>query len=320
METNPEPRGRRQQARWVLAFDASCGTCRKISGAVAGACDGKLEVLPLAHPDVRQWREQSLGSRAAWAPTLIKIQASDVRAWTGTAMGIALMRHLGPRSTMRVLRALGQRLTSDQTAMRGQKGIPLLGIGAGFLAVAGSLMMTKPPSGGGGSEDPHFWVEANKDRLPRSYDEVITHTIPYRNAILLAVPAEVRAQLWTEHMNRYRAEHPGISADQTEVIDRAVALVSTLFVLGEDVSDEVQRLEEVAKQAFGRDEARALLSTLGPPDSEVTAQQVLCDCSVRSDYCPDGTGCKPGAGGCETVVDSCGTFRAFDCVGLCVRP
>jgi len=29
--------------RWVLAFDESCATCRKISSDVSHACDGKLE-------------------------------------------------------------------------------------------------------------------------------------------------------------------------------------------------------------------------------------------------------------------------------------
>lgn len=42
------------EAGWVLAFDASCGTCRKIPSAVADACVRKREVLPLLHPDVRQ--------------------------------------------------------------------------------------------------------------------------------------------------------------------------------------------------------------------------------------------------------------------------
>jgi hypothetical protein len=78
------------EARWILAFDASCEKCRKISSAVARACDGKLELLSLAHPDVSRWREQSLGSRASWTPTLIKVQADKIRSWTGTAMGFPL--------------------------------------------------------------------------------------------------------------------------------------------------------------------------------------------------------------------------------------
>lgn len=101
-----------------------------MSRAVARACDGKLELMPLSHPDVRQWRKQSqqnLGRQAVWAPTLIRVRAGDVRAWTGPAMGIMLVRYLGLRSTMRVLEALVEqrpacdKRTSDQTGTRGQK-------------------------------------------------------------------------------------------------------------------------------------------------------------------------------------------------------
>src|SRR5919197_3957987 len=131
------------EARLVLAFDASCGTCREVSAAVAQACGGRLEVLPLAHDDVRRWRAQTLGPAAPWTPTLLRVRDARVRnererddrggddrvrvgrggddrvrvgrggdgavrAWTGTAMGVALIRHLGPRATIQVLRALGE--------------------------------------------------------------------------------------------------------------------------------------------------------------------------------------------------------------------
>jgi hypothetical protein len=52
------------RARWVLAFDASCGSCRTVSHAIGQACDGKLEVLPLAHPEVQRWRQATLGPDA----------------------------------------------------------------------------------------------------------------------------------------------------------------------------------------------------------------------------------------------------------------
>jgi len=59
------------RTRWVLAFDASCNTCREISAQVSSASDGKLEVLPLNHPDVQRWRQQGLGVQPPWAPTLL---------------------------------------------------------------------------------------------------------------------------------------------------------------------------------------------------------------------------------------------------------
>jgi hypothetical protein len=55
----------RDQAHWILAFDASCGTCREISQVVDVAAEGKLEVLSLSRPDVREWREQFQRYRSA---------------------------------------------------------------------------------------------------------------------------------------------------------------------------------------------------------------------------------------------------------------
>lgn len=311
------------QARWVLAFDASCGTCRKISGAVADACNGRLEVLPLTHPDVEQWREHGLGSGAAWVPTLIKVQANEVRAWTGTAMGIALVRHLGPRSTVGVLEALGRQRrarntrTSDQTR-KSQKVGPVLQMGAG-LAVAVSLMMMRPPSAGGGpegGEDPHAWVEANKDRLPQSYEQIITHATPYRSAILGALPAATRGQLWVEHTNHYRAAHHDLSEGQVEVIDRVVDIIPKFFASRQDHRGEAQRLAETAKQAFGHEEARALLTTFGPPDSEpVAAARGLCSCATTDDWCGSGRNCE--AGGCRKDPNSCGWWGTETCNGHC---
>ncbi len=69
----------RERARWVLAFDASCSTCREISRAVKRACHGRLEVLPLNSVDVQQWRAASLGPEAPWAPTLIRLRDPGAR-------------------------------------------------------------------------------------------------------------------------------------------------------------------------------------------------------------------------------------------------
>ena len=89
-------------ARWVLAFDASCGRCRTVSHAIGQACDGKVEVLPLAHPEIQCWRQATLGPDAPWAPTLVRLRGEEVDSWTGAAMGLRLTCSLGPRSTLPV--------------------------------------------------------------------------------------------------------------------------------------------------------------------------------------------------------------------------
>src|SRR5689334_14186033 len=94
--------------RHVLAFDASCARCRQISAAVAHASGDRLEVLPLNNAEVRAWRERWFGERAPWVPTLVRVVGDDIQVWTGRGMVVPLVRGLGPRSTVRVLRALGE--------------------------------------------------------------------------------------------------------------------------------------------------------------------------------------------------------------------
>lgn len=101
--TSPHEQGRRV----VLGFDAGCVACNDLAGRIEQAAGGKLEVLSLHHPQVAHWRGQALGQDAPWAPTLIEVDGTNVRAWTGLRMGARLSRLLGPVATWRVMQVLG---------------------------------------------------------------------------------------------------------------------------------------------------------------------------------------------------------------------
>lgn len=47
---------------WVLAFDASCGTCRFLAETVARECGEKLNIRPLNNEDVSRWRREAFGA------------------------------------------------------------------------------------------------------------------------------------------------------------------------------------------------------------------------------------------------------------------
>jgi hypothetical protein len=92
----------------VLAFDAACARCRAVATAVRDAVGPDLDVLPLADYRVVAWCAEA--GVTGTAPTLLEIVPTDgddaVRAWTGTAMGAALLRRLGPWRTARLVAAL----------------------------------------------------------------------------------------------------------------------------------------------------------------------------------------------------------------------
>lgn len=93
----------------VLGFDGGCATCSDLARRISESVGDKLEVRSLHHPQVEHWREMALGKDAPWAPTLFEVgSVGEVRAWTGPRMAVRLACALGPLSTWRVMKTLGQ--------------------------------------------------------------------------------------------------------------------------------------------------------------------------------------------------------------------
>jgi hypothetical protein len=94
--------------RLVLGFDAGCMTCSRLAGSIEEAVGDRLEIRSLNDPMMRRWRRQALGESAPWAPTLVEVNGSVVRAWTGVRMGAHLARKLRPTATWRLAKILGE--------------------------------------------------------------------------------------------------------------------------------------------------------------------------------------------------------------------
>ncbi|MEU4566217.1 bacteriocin fulvocin C-related protein [Micromonospora sp. NPDC023956] len=318
-------------ARWVLASDASCQTCRQISYAISAAVDGKLEMLPLNHPEVQRWREQSFGASPAWEPALFRVRGAEVRAWTGPGMAAPLVRRLGLRSTLRLVVALGQlkhevqrpRMSAPQTAGMDRK--QFLRFGAG-IAVAGGLVLTgrTPAFAEKAQASAQAWVKANQARLPQTYDALIQYSMPYRKEIYRAVSTKVRSDIWVTQVDRFRAGRRELSAEQIAVLDR----IRTVFAeertfLFEDegasaARPDLDQLRVLAGQAFGQIDAYALLASLGPVPAEDAAMlgvlAVDCTCNLSDDWCSAG-GCW--CTGCTRSSWGCGTALLKSCNGMC---
>lgn len=321
------------EVRWMLAFDASCATCRAVSSIVFNACAARLEVVALGRADVRAWRASALGPDAPWAPTLLKVtteagdlgeaparSASDgresVRAWTGPSMTYQLLRRLGPRATVRVLRALGEARagTTTSPAGTGASRAQFLRV-AGGLAVASTILFkggTPAFAQGQDAAAADTWVEAHAGRLPTTYADVTALPLAHRRAVHAALPPAARSRLWVEHIDRFRAAHPQLTARQTTVLERARTTAADPATFQRRLLARPQHsdLTESAIAAFGKEQAVQLLATLGP--SEALAQD--CSCSSFSDACifSDCIG-----GGCTISDGGCGQFWIWDCDGTC---
>ncbi|MCD9196136.1 bacteriocin fulvocin C-related protein [Streptomyces albireticuli] len=309
--------------RWVLAFDSSCCRCRAMADEVKGYAGSRLDVMPLDDPQVQAWRARALGPRPPHAPTLIRVAEGEapVRAWTGWPMGVRLALRLGPRSTARLLRALGSAGRAADA--------PVEGMGRGrFVRLAGLGVVAAVLGGGPVSEasaasPAEKWVEANRARLPRDYEAFAAHEMPYRQAIFAALAPADRSRLWLEHLERYRGSHQDLTAEQRGVLDRAGVVFgreSTFTGMNAALHQELESLRKDAIAILGREEGRAALATLGPVPA---APLPGCTCSCYSDWCsPNGCVCCVRDCWCQPKLNGCGTAFAYLCFGTCggVKP
>ncbi|MEU2353929.1 bacteriocin fulvocin C-related protein [Streptomyces misionensis] len=320
------------QVRWILAFDASCATCRQIAATVRQAGDGKLEVLPLSNPEVRQWRTTRPGEEAPPAPTLIKVTDGEARQWTGAAMALPLVRHLGVRSTTAVLRGLGRLRQESRRPLPAPGHGDAMGrsqflrLGTGAAVAAGIVLLGRTPAFAEDScRTALAWAQRNKNSLPQRYSDLVTYPLVYRRAIYSELSAKARSRMWLEHLEHYRATRPDMTPQQRAVYDQAVAWASSPNHFADDnrtaATPALKRLSRSASEAFGPDGRSALLGTLGPAEAaEATARPAggACTCTDEDDQCTNATHCQYGEGGCQ-MYRGCGAFWQYVCNGLCIN-
>ena len=333
--------------RWVLGFDAACGTCRAISAVVEQASEGRLEVAPLGREDVAQWRRQAFGDDAPFKPTLLATGRDEtVRGWTGPAMALFFVRRLGVRRSVRVLYALGglkrraDGRSSELPARGAEPGrgsvdrAQFLRYAAGATVAASVVLAGRTPSFAATERaSATDWVEANRASLPRAYDEVVAYPMTYRKAIYRALSPRDRSRLWTEQLSRHLAANPDLPPQKARVVRDALAFVGdeSSFDFADGRSRNLARVQELtqaAEQAFAHTEIGGLFARLGPdghasvgsvavPDTDVEG----CDCSQESNYCPDNAGCVFWKYSqyciCGAYCCDCGFLWQYECDGIC---
>ncbi|MEU0839465.1 bacteriocin fulvocin C-related protein [Streptomyces sp. NPDC005962] len=291
---------------------------------MARASDDKFEVLPLAHPQVQEWRRLSSGSEPAWKPTLLRVRGNGVREWTGPTLSLALARRLGVRSTIRVLQALGE---LREEATRGPDKAPQSGgsvsrkrflhLVGGTAAAVSLTAVGQTPAFAKASEPARAaaWVRENMSTLPRTYDEIVRHPVPYRKAIFEVLTPGERSRAWLDHFAAYRTGHPKLSSAQERVMTRLRELTPKVFAEPDRHSAELDALAEQARRVFGFDEAAAILTRLGPDDG-LTVRRPNCGCNMSDSWC--GT-LYCGPVNCNPSSSGCGTLYTKPCNGVCMQ-
>ncbi|GIH95959.1 bacteriocin fulvocin C-related protein [Planobispora siamensis] len=106
-------------------------------------------------------------------------------------------------------------------------------------------------------------------RLPETYDEFIAHPMARRRSIYARLSSRTRSRLWLEQLSRYRATHTELTAEQRRILDDVEVIIrdEETFAPGSPPGPELDRIGRAAVTAFGGDEARRLLATLGPEEA-----------------------------------------------------
>ncbi|MBP2330053.1 hypothetical protein JOF56_010438 [Kibdelosporangium banguiense] len=228
-----------------------------------------------------------------------------------------------------MLRALGSLRSPQREQGRGISRAAFLQLTAG-VAVAGGLMLGNSPAAAATSNDVDVWIDANRGRLPATYDEVVKHPLEYRQAIFRELSPEQQSKLWVDHLNRYVKKNPELSAGQLTAIGAAIALAGDVATFRDyrdaAVQESVDRLDDELLNEFGKIETAKLVRVLGemPESTGIRAEDLLkkdfpCLCNVTDDWC---SGC-PGQkclGPCAPKPIGCGTLGVKSCNGRCVCP
>ncbi|MEU7004638.1 bacteriocin fulvocin C-related protein [Nonomuraea sp. NPDC046570] len=327
MQANSNP-------QWILAFDASCGQCRGLAGKVKKFAEHRLEIVPLMHPEVVEWRKQALGDDAPFTPTLLRVGGDGVRAWTGAAMAMRLAVRLGVRGTYGLLAVLGgnrkeekQHAASSAHPGAGRRHfLRLAGLGVAVSVIAGRTSLAQAAVAG--PSPAQKWVQDNKANLPQTYEAFSVHDLEHRRAVYAALSPQARSRLWVAHLQEYRSSHPNMSAEQDAVFSDFMELVSDNANFVSPVTEETHRrlnsLRETAIAAFGEVEAYAVFANLGPrpasassdrPTPALTAAAGSCQCAIDSPLCGDYS-CYYKALGCSDAY-LCGIAWMHLCNGMC---
>jgi hypothetical protein len=118
-------------------------------------------------------------------------------------------------------------------------------------------------------KDIDAWVAAHRDTLPRTLADLSIYPIPFRKAIVQALPRDTVAGFWREHLLTFIGSD--MSPGQNQVIGEAAESIAIIFGESEAAAAGLQALNErvgrlVAEQILTRTQAMQIFATLGPPE------------------------------------------------------
>ena len=118
-----------------------------------------------------------------------------------------------------------------------------------------------------GPDQIRAWVVAHRDTLPQSLAELSRFPIPFRKAIVVALPMDRRIALWREHLERFLDPSIDLTEDQRALVRDAIVDLPRIFGGSPEVGNgRAHALEERMRRLITPAQAAAMFGCLGPPE------------------------------------------------------
>lgn len=117
-------------------------------------------------------------------------------------------------------------------------------------------------------EEIDAWVAKHHADLPRTLAALSAYPIPFRKAIVQALPREIVASLWREHLLSFTGS---VDPEQNQVITDAVEAIATIFGGSDSAGTHLHALNDRIQQlvlagVFSPQQIAEIFATLGPAE------------------------------------------------------
>lgn len=109
------------------------------------------------------------------------------------------------------------------------------------------------------------WLIDHPDALPRTLNDLAQFPMAFRRVMVNAVKAEVRKDLWREHLETFLGSESPLNESQRRIVAATILKFPELFTAPAPNPALVEWEREIAI-TFSRQEAARVFAQIGPPE------------------------------------------------------
>ena len=118
-----------------------------------------------------------------------------------------------------------------------------------------------------GDDEIQQWVERHRAELPQTLEKLALLPIPFRKAVFRAVPADIRVNLWREHLASFLTSPSSWSREQKTLLMEAISEMPAIVGADAERGRQTGRdLKARLSELFTTEQALLMFGTLGPPE------------------------------------------------------